>query len=104
MDHPQPPAHAPAHGATQVKAKVYKQRIRLKDFFIDFDKLRSGYITQNQVRCTFPVASAPMLVPTHACIPPSNTLCVLSHMVLVRESASSPPSRMCLSWAVSRAA
>jgi hypothetical protein len=54
MDHPQPPAHAPAHGATQVKAKVYKQRIRLKDFFIDFDKLRSGYITQNQVRCTFP--------------------------------------------------
>jgi hypothetical protein len=35
--------------STQVKAKVFKQRIRLKDFFIDFDKLRSGYITQAQV-------------------------------------------------------
>lgn len=37
--------------STQVKAKVFKQRIRLKDFFIDFDKLRSGYITQAQVTC-----------------------------------------------------
>jgi len=35
----------------QVKSKVFKQRIRLKDFFIDFDKLRSGYITQAQVTC-----------------------------------------------------
>jgi len=29
---------------------VYKCRIRIKEFFTDFDKLRSGFISQAQVR------------------------------------------------------
>eukprot|EP00959_Pyramimonas_sp_CCMP1952_P474796 9503851-Pyramimonas_sp.AAC.6 len=34
----------------QVQDKVYKCRIRIKEFFSDFDKLRCGYISQAQVR------------------------------------------------------
>eukprot|EP00899_Mesostigma_viride_P022881 jgi/Mesvir1/3778/Mv08225-RA.1 len=34
----------------EIKTKVYKNRIRVKEFFVDFDKLRSGYITANQLQ------------------------------------------------------
>ena len=34
----------------QVKDRVYKNRIRIQDFFADFDKLRCGSITFHQVR------------------------------------------------------
>ena len=33
---------------SQVKTEVYKNRIRIKDFFVDYDKLRSGSITRGQ--------------------------------------------------------
>jgi len=33
---------------TKVKKTVYEKRIRLKEFFMDFDKLRCGYITAGQ--------------------------------------------------------
>lgn len=35
---------------TKVQTLVYKNRIRLKEFFCDFDKLRSGFITQTQFK------------------------------------------------------
>lgn len=27
---------------------VYKNRIRLREFFVDYDKLRTGYVTEGQ--------------------------------------------------------
>eukprot|EP00891_Asterochloris_glomerata_P008633 jgi/Astpho2/8633/fgenesh1_pg.00126_%23_38_t len=40
----------PAYQDAELKCRkvVYKQRIRLKEFFVDFDKLRSGFIFENQ--------------------------------------------------------
>lgn len=32
----------------QVKLVVYKNRIRLREFFVDYDKLRTGYVTEGQ--------------------------------------------------------
>ena len=32
-----------------VKCKAYKERIRLKEFFEDFDKLRCGYVSETQL-------------------------------------------------------
>ncbi|MEW5298969.1 MAG: hypothetical protein WDW38_004881 [Sanguina aurantia] len=32
---------------TRLKKLVYKQRIRLKDFFVDFDKLHTGFVATN---------------------------------------------------------
>jgi len=34
----------------KVQTKVYKDRIRIKEFFSDFDKLRCGFITQSQFK------------------------------------------------------
>jgi hypothetical protein len=34
----------------QIKDRVYKNRIRVKEFFADFDKLRCGSVTEAQVR------------------------------------------------------
>lgn len=34
----------------KVKSAVFQQRIRLKEFFVDFDRLRSGLITQAQFK------------------------------------------------------
>ncbi|DBA80843.1 hypothetical protein WJX77_010114 [Trebouxia sp. C0004] len=45
------PAYLPSiYEVAEVKIKkvVYKNRIRLKEFFVDFDKLRSGFIFENQ--------------------------------------------------------
>ena len=36
----------------QIKDRVYKNRIRVKDFFADYDKLRCGCVTEAQVRDT----------------------------------------------------
>jgi hypothetical protein len=33
---------------SQVKLVVYKNRIRLREFFVDYDKLRTGYVTEGQ--------------------------------------------------------
>jgi hypothetical protein len=41
----------------KVQTKVYKERIRLKEFFVDFDKLRSGYITQAQFKSGLSMAN-----------------------------------------------
>ena len=38
----------PTLAHSQVKTEVYKNRIRVKDFFVDYDKLRSGSITRGQ--------------------------------------------------------
>jgi hypothetical protein len=46
----------------QVKDRVYKNRIRIQDFFADFDKLRCGSITFHQVR---PPTACAALAPTH---------------------------------------
>eukprot|EP00955_Chlamydomonas_euryale_P060161 357633-Chlamydomonas_euryale.AAC.7 len=32
---------------THLKKLVFKNRIRIKDFIVDFDKLRSGYVHEN---------------------------------------------------------
>lgn len=32
---------------TRIKKTVFKQRIRVKDFFVDFDRLNSGYVHPN---------------------------------------------------------
>lgn len=32
---------------TRLKKTVYKHRIRVKDFFVDFDRLNSGYVHPN---------------------------------------------------------
>lgn len=34
----------------KIRAHIFAKRIRLHDFFVDFDKLRSGYVTLSQFR------------------------------------------------------
>lgn len=47
------PSIFPSLCPLQIKDRVYKNRIRVKDFFADFDKLRCGSVTEAQVRvCT----------------------------------------------------
>ena len=41
-------ARPPSFPCSQVKDRVYKQRIRIQDFFGDFDRLRCGSITPTQ--------------------------------------------------------
>lgn len=45
---------------TKVQTLVYKNRIRLKEFFTDFDGLRCGFITPGQFKSGFSVAGLPM--------------------------------------------
>lgn len=35
---------------TRLKSEVYKRRIRVKEFFFDFDRLRKGTITEDKFR------------------------------------------------------
>lgn len=32
---------------TRLKKHIYKSRVRVKDFLVDFDKLNSGYVHSN---------------------------------------------------------
>ena len=32
-----------------IKAEVFKKQIRIKDFFVDFDRLRRGVVTEDKV-------------------------------------------------------
>jgi hypothetical protein len=34
----------------RLKQHIYKQRVRVKDFLMDFDKLNSGYVFPNHFR------------------------------------------------------
>eukprot|EP00898_Chlorokybus_atmophyticus_P001219 jgi/Chlat1/2098/Chrsp17S02836 len=51
---PTPPLHTKAPltltTLSQIKTQVYKGRIRLREFFVDFDRLRSGYVTPGQLK------------------------------------------------------
>jgi Ca2+-binding EF-hand superfamily protein len=33
-----------------IKAEVFKKQIRIKDFFVDFDRLRRGVVTEDKFR------------------------------------------------------
>jgi len=35
----------------RLQAVCLKDRIRIKEFFIDFDRLRKGYVAESAVRC-----------------------------------------------------
>merc|ERR1719473_620340 len=45
---------------TKAQTFVYKNRIRLKEFFADYDNLRCGFITPGQFKSGFSVAGLPM--------------------------------------------
>lgn len=36
-----------------IKAEAFKNQLRIKDFFEDYDKLRKGYITEDKVNKRF---------------------------------------------------
>lgn len=48
MPNPKPEDAATFESAMiRLKKLVYKQRVRVKDFLVDFDKLRSGFVHPN---------------------------------------------------------
>lgn len=40
----------------KIRIAVYKNRVRTIEFFKDYDKLRSGYVTENQFMCGLSLA------------------------------------------------
>ena len=52
-------ARPPSFPCSQVKDRVYKQRIRIQDFFGDFDRLRCGSITPTQFARALGLAGRP---------------------------------------------
>lgn len=50
---------------SRLKAHVYHTRLRLKDFLVDFDKLRKGEISPAQFKTGLSMAGEAMHPPLH---------------------------------------
>jgi len=48
-------SHQELHAVDKIKSKVAEKRIRLKEFFQDFDPLRKGYCTPGQCKTVFTI-------------------------------------------------